>query len=101
MSLSARILCFTGPHATQPLRAEVSAHARILSGLACCWVRADHFCPAVSTVQSEMCRMYQTAPVLAGFSPIDHSITARLRRSGIRGPILCIGMGAILRPDEV
>ena len=45
--------------------------------------------------------MYQNAPLLAAFSPIDHSITDRLGRSGISGPILCIGMGVILGPDEV
>jgi hypothetical protein len=45
--------------------------------------------------------MYQNAPLLAASSPIHHSITARLRRSGIGCPILCIGMGVTLGPDEV
>ena len=45
--------------------------------------------------------MYQDAPRLAAFSPIDDSITGRVERSGISDPIVCIGMGAILGLDEV
>jgi hypothetical protein len=45
--------------------------------------------------------MYQDAPRLAAFSPIDDSITGRVGRSGFSDPIVCIGMGAILGLDEV
>ena len=45
-------------------------------------------------------QMYQDAPRLAAFSPIDDSITGRVGRSGISDPIVCIGMGAILGLDE-
>jgi hypothetical protein len=45
--------------------------------------------------------MYQNASLLAAFSPIDHSITGRVGRSGIGDPIVCIGMSAILGLDEV
>jgi len=37
--------------------------------------------------------MYQNASLLADFSPIDHSIAVRVGRSGISGPIVCIGRG--------
>jgi hypothetical protein len=35
------------------------------------------------------------------FSLIDHSVTGRVGRSGISDPIVYIGMGVILGPDEV